>query len=219
MASSRYIEDKEIRAMRVRTWVEAVMYASGITLVELEQKFSENRLSDPVARSCIWDKYRNGYVVPRIGKRPNGDYHLANRVEACYPGTMLWLTSPIWRLADKAPMEMTEIRKIYEGMPYLFRSMFVEVEHKVKGVFWRRYVEIDKCCETLRNLETLPAFISLLTIIKEAEIIQDQDVHDYVFDVVIEYKDKLIEHPILNFVTEWMFEYLSDRWKNAGYFD
>jgi hypothetical protein len=97
--------------------------------------------------------------------------------------------------------------------------MFVEVEHKATGIFWRRYVEIDKCCDTLRNMETLHAFIALLTIIKEAEITQDQGVHDYVFDVVIEYKDKLMEHPILSFVTEWMFEYLSDRWKNVGYFD
>ena len=71
----------------------------------------------------------------------------------------------------------------------------------------------------MRNLETLPAFIALLTIIKEAEITQDQEVHDYAFDEAIEYKDKLMEHPILSFVTEWMFEYLSGRWKNAAYFD
>lgn len=96
---------------------------------------------------------------------------------------------------------------------------FVEAEFKTKGIFWRRHVEIDKCCETLRNLEPLDAFIALLTIIKEAESIQDQDAHYYAFDEMIQYKKKLKGYAELKFTLKPLFEYFATKWKLSGYFD
>lgn len=219
MATIRYIEDKEIRWIRVRTWVEAVLQASGLTLVELEQKFSDVKSISPTSRSCIWDKYRNGTVVPRIGTKPNGELHLASKVEIEYPGTLQWLTSPLWRLSDKAPMSMEEIKFVYQNLPYLYRSIFIEADYKITGLFWRRCTELEECCETLKKLDGLDAFISHLAMIKEAEISQDQDIHYYLFDSIFEYKKKLKNYQMLKLTIKPLIEYLKDRWKSAGYFD
>lgn len=219
LTKTKYVEDKEMKRLRVRTWVEAVLHASGLTLVELEQKYSDAKTINPVARSCIWDKYRNGSVAPRIGIKPNGELHLAGRVEIDYPGTLQWLISPLWRLSDKAPMGMNEIRSIYEGMIYLFKSIFVETEHKTTGVFWRRNIEIEKCCKTLSHLDELTSFIALLTIIKEAEVNQDQEVHFYVFEHIFTYKVTLKKYPELKVTRKWLFEYLKSRWADTGYYD
>lgn len=214
-----YKEDIAIRQLRVRSWVRAVRLASGLSLVELEKKFSDSVRSTKKPRSCIWDKYARGDVTPRVGKKPDGKLHLANRIEKSYPGTMQWLTSPMWRLIDKAPMSMYEIKEVYEGMPYLFRSIFVESKHKVKGIFWRRYTELQPCIETLYKMETLPAFIGLLAMTKEAEATQDQVTHHQALKAAINFEGALGEFPELDFTDQEIIDYLKMRYKTAGYYD
>lgn len=217
--SLNYVEDISIRALRVRAWVRSVRLASGLSLLELEKKFVDSKKPSSSARSCIWDKYARGSVVPRIGKKPNGELHLANRVNNSYPDTLQWLVSPIWRLSDIAPMSMIEIKEAFEGMPYLYRSIFIEAEYKTKGVFWRRDVDLESCFATLNKLDTIPAFIALLTLVKEAELTQDQATHQSAFVEAISYEDKLSALPELEFIYEYLFDYLDQRLNYAGYFN
>lgn len=87
-----YKEDPDIRKMRVQAWFRAVSLESGLTPRELEKKFSESEAEKKVKRSCVWNRYRRGEVVPRSGPRPDGGLNLVDRVEAAYPGTAKWLT-------------------------------------------------------------------------------------------------------------------------------
>lgn len=217
--TSRYVEDIGIRQLRVRTWVRAVRLASGLSLIELERQYSDPKTKANTPRSCIWDKYAKGDVAPRVGKKPNGKLHLANRIDKAYPGTLRWLNSPMWRLIDKAPMSMIEIKAIYEEMPYLFRSIYVEPKHKTKGLFWRRYVELQPCIETLYKMEELQAFIALLTMVKEAEVNQDQATHYEALKAAISFEDGLAIFPELDFTDEEIIDYLEWRFKTAGYYE
>lgn len=175
--TNRYIEDREIRAQRAHIWVRSVRIRSKLSLIELEALFTDSKSDDETARSCLWDKYNKGDVIPRIGVKPGGGLHLASRVEEAYPGTLQWLTSPMWRLIDKAPMSMMEIKETYENLPTLFRSIFIEADYKTKGIFWRRMVNVQKCIETLKKFDDLNAFIALLIMVKEGETTQDQFTH------------------------------------------
>lgn len=215
--NTRYIEDREIRSHRVHTWVRAVRLKSKLSLLELEDKFSDSKGSNDKHRSCIWDKYNRGDVVPRIGIKPSGELHLANRVEQCYPNTLQWLTSPMWRLIDKAPMSMNEVRATYECMPVLFRSIFVEPEYKITGLFWRRYTESQSCIETLKKLEALPAFIALLTLVKEAETTQDQWTHYSALIAAIDMTQNLTFIPEIDLISADIEDYLTSRVRTAGY--
>lgn len=216
--TDRYIEDPEIRDLRVRTWVRSVRFQSKLNLVQLEEKFSNTKSSDKKARSCIWEKYVKATVVPRVGKNPSGGLHLASRVEEEYPGTLQWLISPMWRLLDKAPMSMKEIRGIYEGMPYLYRSIFIEQDYKITGVFWRRVTDPAQCIATLLNLEKVDSFIALLALAKEAEITQNQPLHFEALKGALGMKNFLDKVRELDFTNEEIIEYLFYRIDNAGYF-
>lgn len=215
--NTRYIEDREIRACRVHTWVRAVRLKSKLSLIELEELFTDSKSSNKNSRSCIWDKYNRGDVAPRIGVKPNGEFHLASRVEKHYPETLQWLISPMWRLLDKAPMSMIEIRTLYENMPGPIRSLFVEPDYKIKGIFWRRILDTESCIEEIKKFETLSAFIALLTLVKEAETTQDQWTHYQAIKAAIDLTENLTFIPEIELISVDIEEYLISRGRSAGY--
>lgn len=168
-----YKEDPEIRKMRVQAWFHAVSLESGLTPRELEKKFSESDTEKKVKRSCVWDKYRRGEVVPRSGPRPDGGLNLVDRVEAAYLGTAKWLTLPLWRLLDKAPMEMSEIRRCYESLPPVMRAMFIHPQATDSSVFWRRReLDCKKDCDVFLRFQDLDGFTAVLAMLRETESAQ-----------------------------------------------
>lgn len=214
-----YKEDPEIRKMRVQAWYRAVALASGLTPRELEKKFSESESDRKVKRSCVWDKYRRGEVVPRSGPRPDGGLNLIDRVEAAYPGTAKWLTLPLWRLLDKAPMEMSSLRRYLEGLPNLMRQIFVYGQTQPSGVFWRRSTDCNDACDHLLRFRNLDGLAAVLALIKEAELIQDQYQHQYCAQKAGEYLARLGFLGLLpEMLTRDLTEYLSQRIAAAGYF-
>lgn len=218
--NSNRAEDPTIRSMRIRSWVRAVQLASGLTLAQLEDAFSERKPGQkPSNHSCIWGKYERGEVAPRSGCNPKGALNLVERVEQRYPGTAMWLSSPLWRLADKAPMEMSEIREIYEGLPYLLRSIFIVVPHEASEVFWRRPVDVDHVCEILLRIGDLDALIVALALVKEAEITQYQDQHEIGVDTVRQCLAHMKHAQILNAkLLGDLHRYLERCWGKAKYF-
>lgn len=211
----RYVENPKIRSMRVRSWFHAVSQASGLTVGELEREFREGG-AELAPRSCIWNKYKRGEVAPRSGRQGDARPKLVERVEARYPGTAKWLFSPLWRLADEAPMEMSEIRRIYEGMPKAIRSIFVASENEATPIFWRRCVEPKDACEILHRFRDVDALVALLAMVKEAEVVQLQVQYNIAMDAVLH---ELRSFPVLrlnsaNLGAE-LLHYLRSRWKNA----
>ena len=217
----RYMEDPLIRSLRVQAWFRAVTLASGKTPAQLEREFSEKR-SPPrmLPRSCIWEKYRRGEIVPRGGRRADGSPNLVERVEARYPGTKAWLFSPLWRLADKAPMEMSEIRQVYEAMPPQIRSIFVAPSDKIKGCFWRRPVDPQEACDALSALGGIDALVASLNLIKEGEASQDQFLHYTALVATSDLIYHLRDHQIIGgSCVERLIRYLRSRFRFPGYLD
>lgn len=214
-----YKEDSEIRKMRVQTWFRAVSSESGLTPRELERKFTESESEKKVKRSCVWDKYRRGEVVPRSGRRPDGGLNLVDRVEAAYPGTAKWLTLPLWRLLDRAPMEMSEIRRYLERLPNLMRQIFISGQAEPSGVFWRRYTDYEDACDLLLRFGSLDGLNAVLALVKEAEVIQDQYQHQDCVQKAGEYLARLAYQGLLpaTLIDEFS-QYLAQRVAAAGYF-
>ncbi|OIQ97582.1 hypothetical protein GALL_203410 [mine drainage metagenome] len=159
--------------------------------------------------------------MPRGGKRADGSPNLLERVEARYPGTTEWLFSRLWRLADRAPMDMTEIRQIYEGMPNLIRSIFVAPKTKTQGLFWRRPVDIDHACEILLRLRNVDGLIALLAMMREAETTQDQEQHYVAAEAVNRHLTELsATHEIIGSgLGASLHRYLRESLARPGYFD
>lgn len=214
-----YKEDPEIRKMRVQAWYLAVALASGLAPRDLEKKFSESDSDRKVKRSCVWDKYRRGEVVPRSGPRPDGSLNLIDRVEAAYPGTAKWLTLPLWRLLDKAPMEMSEIRCHLAELPNLMRQIFIYEQAQPSGVFWRRDTDYDDACDHLLRFGNLDGLTAVLALVKEAEVIQDQCQHQLCAQKAGEYIARLEYRGLLpETLMGKLSNYLAQRVAAAGYF-
>ena len=220
-ARGRYVEDPEIRSMRVRSWYRAVILASKLTAAELEEEFSERvrgRSNSP--HSCIWDKYRRGETEPRSGRRSNGRHNLVERVERRYPGTAKWLTSPIWRLADKAQMQMDEIRGVYEGLPQDIRSILIASPEQGTGIFWRRPLDHERDYAHLVSRPDIHRLIAVLAIVKEAGITQSQHHHFFGVFIARQFLDFLARSGAIDAtVCSELTAYLNAQWNVAGYFD
>lgn len=175
----RYVENPEIRSMRVRSWFHAVSQASGLTVGELEREFREEG-SARAPRSCIWNKYKRGEVVPRSRYQGDGRPKLVERVEARYPGAEKWLFSPLWRLADEAPMGGDEIRNIYEGLPPRIRKYFLLPEEISNKIFWRReLLDIEQILRYLIASHSVIDLLAALAMVREAEAVQSLKLYKY----------------------------------------
>lgn len=176
--SKRYVENPKIRSMRVRSWFHAVSQASGLTVGELEREFREEG-SARTPRSCIWNKYKRGEIVPRSRYQGDGRPKLVERVEARYPGTEKWLFSPIWLLLDAVPMEMSDLRRIYEGLPLRIRDYFVLPSSLVTKVFWRCPLHSEQQLMEFLRFHTVEDLVAAVALIREAEIIQNRPLFQY----------------------------------------
>lgn len=213
--TQRYKEDPLVRSMRVRTWFHAVSMLSGLTVAQLECQFAQ--VDAKGSGSCIWDKYRRGEVVPRSRCSNKWQLSLVERVERRYPGTTVWLSSPLWRLADKAPMDMGELRRTFAGMPGPFRALFI-ADDRPSALFWRRPVDTAKLCDLLMHANRIEAPIVLLALAKEAEVTQNQEQHQLTTNAL---RENLAILTAGGFIPERvrndLSSYLQLRWRAAKY--
>ncbi len=193
-----YKEDAHIRKMRVQAWYRAVVKTSGLSTRDLERKFSESDAGRKVNRSCVWNRYRRGEVVPRSGQKPGGGVNLVDRVEAEYPETAKWLYLPMWRLLDRAPMEMSEIRQCYQSLPPPIRSIFIHQEAEPSSLFWRtRPLDCKREGELLLRFESLDGLTAVLVMQRESIIVQCRQQHAASQVVLREYSRRLEKHPFV----------------------
>ena len=100
---------------RVQSWYYAVHVASGKkSAYALENEFSTNLLTknDSVARSCIWNKYRDGKVRPQA--------KLVDQVEERFIGTEIWLGLILWQFLD----DRTDFFKLQKWISTLDKQIF-----------------------------------------------------------------------------------------------
>lgn len=193
-----YKEEAHIRKMRVQAWYRAVVKTSGLSTRDLERKFSESDAGRKVNRSCVWNKYRRGEVVPRSGQKPGGGVNLVDRVEAEYPETAKWLYLPMWRLLDGSPMEMSEIRQCYESLPPPIRSIFIQQKAEPSSLFWRtRPLDCKREGELLLKFESLDGLTAVLAMYRESIIVQCRQQHAASRLVLGEYVRRLEKHPVV----------------------
>lgn len=186
-----YKEDVAIRRMRIRAWYQAVVEASALGSRELERLFCEDPLS-AANRSCIWEKYRRGEILPRSGNRTGGRPNVVERVERRYPGTARWLAMPLWRLADHAPMGMHELRAFYNSLQKPIRDIFIAPDVLPSDVFWRRGVSFLDSCLILKRFENLEGFSAVLAIIKEMEVRQFPQTYDDCCEIALSYVERVL---------------------------
>lgn len=122
--------------------------------------------------------------MPRSRHQGDGRPKLVERVEARYPGTEKWLFSPLWRLADQAPMAMSELRDIYESLPIRLRNLIVLPSALASDVFWRREFEIQTPVTELFRFQTVDDLLAGLALLREAEVCQGHLFYRYLIEVV-----------------------------------
>lgn len=165
------------------TWFNAVSIASGLTSRQLDVKYAgEGQVKQSkgkVQRPCIWDKYRRGTVGPSI--KPNRDktQSIVQRVEAEYPGTARWLALPLWDLLEADQVSMDDVYWVFDNLDEAVEELLVyEPQRQHDGVFWQKSLRnTEHLVSSLFSLNSLDAATALLGLIKEAEICQDQFLH------------------------------------------
>lgn len=208
----RYVEHPKIRSMRVRSWFHAVSQTSGLTVGELEREFREEG-SARAPRSCIWNKYKRGEVVPRSRYQGDRRPKLVERVEARYPGTEKWLFSPLWLLVDVASMEMSDLRTIYEGLPPRIRDYFILSPSLVTKVFWRCPLHSEQLLVQFLSFHTVEDLVASVALIREAEIIQSRPLLQYWILAVQELMRQVDWGGLRNStIPRELSEYLQRRW-------
>lgn len=160
---------KEV-SLRTIVWTEAVLRVSGKPLAVLEREFRQAKKSAS-ARSCIWQKYKNGTVVPRNGEK--GKAGLVERVELHYPGTAKWFYSPLWSLCTDEYVGMDRIKEVFCGLRQELRELFVVDE---AATFWRQSTP-EEICRELIYFPEFEGLIALFALLREAEIIQNPELH------------------------------------------
>jgi hypothetical protein len=174
-------ENKLIRELKVKTWFAAVAEASGKTAYELEKEFAPSyvdREEFGKHRARLWDKYRLGKTMPTIKERKGGRRPIALLVEDKYPGTLQWLISPIWNLADPSVLvTMEDLYGIYQSLESRIKSLLIEEEllNKPK-VFWKKSYENhhDIVSQISKSIE-LGAFTAMLCLLRESILCQQQE--------------------------------------------
>jgi len=177
-------KNKLITSLKVRTWFHAVAMASGKTAYELEREFSPAYLADDEEyakrRPRLWEKYRLGSIEPSSKPIKGSVKSIAERVEEVYPGTIYWLQTPLWVLANfDCPITMAEIKDIYYSLDPAINKYLVFKESPDKNqVFWRNVAKskVDDIA-TIYHIGGADSVIALLGLIRESIICQEVSIY------------------------------------------
>lgn len=179
-SAGRPKENELLRELKVKTWFNAVAEASGKTAYELEKEFSPSYVDKGKfhkQRSRLWEKYRTGKIVPTMKETQGGRRPIALMVEEKYPGTLQWLTSPIWTLADPdAEITMDYLRTVYESLDPALSSKLLEDATVKPTVFWRKLpTDFGQLVEEIVQLKTVDGLIALLCMLRESLLCQQEN--------------------------------------------
>lgn len=176
-------------------------------------------------RPKLWERYRSGTICPRISgtaKKPS----IVERVDDAVPDASRWLTSSFWRLLGNQPMDMEEIRVIFQSLMPEIRDLFVIEGYERNGVFWRKPNDLKSLVRlllsgtfprTFEHWAKLDAATAVLALLREAEIKQDQLQHIEVWNIWLEFPNFLREIPALQNIADEIHSILSKRMLSVRY--
>lgn len=176
-------ENKLIRELKVKTWFAAVAKASGKTAYELEKEFAPSyvdREEFGKHRARLWDKYRLGKTMPTMRKTESGRRPVALLVEEVYPGTIVWLESPIWKLLDLGvEISMNDLRSIYESLDSTVAGLIID--EKKGQLFWRKQgLDPQEVITELYQLTAMDGLIALVCLWRESIICQQPKIYNLI---------------------------------------
>lgn len=109
--------DIELRKLRSQIWYKAVKSVDNLNDSKLDVLFGsiegqESRVGDD--RIKMFEAIRVNKSIPSNGKNSKRNFDLVARVDAYprYRGTAAVMHSPLWRLLEKKPLTVEEIREI-----------------------------------------------------------------------------------------------------------
>lgn len=186
----------EIAKLKVMTWFNAVALASGKTAAELEREFSGQgqvrRVKGREIRPKLWEKYRRGAAEPRITPSKGKTISIVQQVELAYPGTAKWLTLPLWKLLEAKRLTMDDLRNVLMGLENKVSSLLLFRKTPLGGFFWGQSCsDAVRLVETLYEIKSLDATIALAVLIRQAEICQDQLLHEEAYWALITIVEEL----------------------------
>ncbi len=214
-AAGRPKENNLLRELKVKTWFNAVAEASGKTAYELEKEFSPSYVDRDKfhkQRSRLWEKYRTGKIVPTMKEREGGRRPVALLVEEKYPGTLKWLTSPIWTLADPdAEITMDYLRSVYESLVPDVQSILIEPQDVCASGFWRRQSDdFQLQLDAIVSIKHIDGITALIGLLRESFICQQKDRYEQVENTLKGLKLKNnrefigVDESLRNHIAEWL---------------
>lgn len=210
----------EAYLIRAMAWFNAVALKSGMGASELEMYFCKLRGNNkycPGKRPGLWGKYREGLVSPKFKPDKNGNPSIVELAEKEFPGTAEWMTMPFWDVLSSAPMEMSDIRKVYLSLPQHIRYLIIAEPTDKRKTFWRRPVEPKSLFDHLSKFNDLDSATAILALIKEAETIQDQQMHRQAIACWMSHLQRLQHHPVLSSIIDEIHELVMDRLVSIEY--
>lgn len=148
--------DHELRKLRSSIWYQAVKSVENLNDCQLDILFGPDNGDGDPRDSCdrikMFEAIRVNQSIPSSGKKGKRNFDLVARVDAshgdqgynCYKGTAAIIHSPFWRLLEKKPLSLNEIREMV-----LQCIINLDLQHEI-GYFdvqnpnYLKYVKFDK---------------------------------------------------------------------------
>ncbi len=150
-----------MKALKSRTWLSALLVKSELpSPYALESFFSHSCLkSAPVGerkRTSRWHRYQRGETSPSRKTVALAELH--------FPGTALWIHTPLWKLIEAEIIELDDIAAVIgTARPHLARHV------KARHAVFAKPMTVD----SLWRQSDIKALSALLAIARHAEITED----------------------------------------------
>lgn len=177
-----------------QAWTRSVLVATGVRLHELEKRYGAfSSCSGRFTR--VWYKYKDG-------ARPIPEW-LFQRVGNDYPETRKWLCHPLWKLL--APkVSLSQVYDAMLGLPIeVVKLLYLPQDGNgvvLRGPRSSFTLPLLFISGKWRNVECSDRYAACLGLMREAEILLDQESHS-ASKHFLEYElGKFMLHPVLGFL-------------------
>lgn len=141
--------DQDLRKLRSAIWYKAVKSVDNLNDSQLDTLFGTSEGEEPrvgADRIKMFEAIRVNRSIPSNGKNGRRNFDLVARVDAYpgYKGTAAIIQSPLWRLLEKKPKSLKDIRETVLQCIFNLDSMY-EVEYiDVEGIDFLKAYEFDE---------------------------------------------------------------------------
>lgn len=209
-------------SLSAKVWSEAVAIASELSPGQIEVRFMPEcvkRVDGQLSRPKLMDRYAEGKLTPKRGKRKCGGLKLVERIEAHYPGTARWLLHPFWDLLKPDNYSLGKLHSLMLGIDSkLSRFFFIDMDH-LDGLYVRNYNIQPKVIRSLWKHPSLDTFALLLGLLREAEIKADMPSHHCACSSMLRMFPEIAELQPIKPIAGELFDYIENSFFKVIYTD